>query len=333
MEFLLAAGFEEEQASTALQSVSGNVEHAIAILCDRDQSHRETPSQYGRDANTAQSERHQAIPKQPPASAGGGVPISASRGETWSVTCGCSQFTFGAGASACTSVCVEAAQRFLLSIDSTEVWKPSGDELSDIVFQGVALHGSVLAELDGSCEHTTADEVLGSVAAQAGGRPHLAILASMLQADISRPNAFASLLREVMERCEQEHGSASHVAVLLTKPPETVLVLLPVRDRANPNLAPVAADTDTCTGTDASTASMTSGSFILFDSHPRPVCGREGAYMSSFSSLAGLAGALEALFPGMLLEGVDPVHAMLYNTVEATAVGLSAETTTALGTT
>lgn len=260
MDFLLSAGFDEEQVSTVLNSVSGNLDLAIAILCDGAPSSEQPPALAAPTAHTSQD-------------------------EVWAVTCGCSQFTFGAGASACTAVCVEAAQRLLSMEPSMNLSKPCADAdfLSDIVFQGVALHGAVLAELGDGRQHTAADEVLGSVALREGRqrqRP-LVTLATMLQADLSQPGAFESLLGDAMRRyghADLPSLGAAHVAVIVTKPPETVLALLPVPPplvRANPTTA-AATNINTVTALEES-------SFVLFDSHPRPVIGQDGVCVPRLS--------------------------------------------------
>ena len=132
----------------------------------------------------------------------------------------------------------------------------------------------------------------GMAAVVAGG--------SMLQADISQPAALVRLLQSVLVAQAGAAGPARYLAVVLTKPPETVLVLLPVPP-----------------GTEAD-ADM--WPFLLFDSHARPASCRPGAHLIAHTTLEELGVTLAALWPAMMMEDVDPTQMLMYNTVEATVL-------------
>lgn len=84
-----------------------------------------------------------------------------------------------------------------------------------------------------------------------------------------------------------------YIAVVVTKPPETVCVLLP------PTSAPPGSK------------------FIFFDSHSRPQFGYSGAYMVLCNDEMGLVSRLQAVFPSLAMEGGgEDYMQMMYNMFE-----------------
>jgi hypothetical protein len=126
----------------------------------------------------------------------------------------------------------------------------------------------------------------------------------MIQADISRPEALVQLLQSVLTSHATAAGPAGYLAVVLTKPPETVLVLLPVPPLETPRGSEV----------------EDGWPFLLFDSHARPASHLAGAHLVAHTTLEALGMTLAALWPAMVIEDADPMQMLMYNTIEATVL-------------
>ena len=95
-------------------------------------------------------------------------------------------------------------------------------------------------------------------------------------------------------------SSESYIAVVITKTPETVLVILP---------------------TQSSGASNTNANFILIDSHPRPQQLAPhyptGSYALIRPTLSSLVASLKEIFPITDLgDGVPELMQMMYNSFD-----------------
>lgn len=204
-----------------------------------------------------------------------------------------SQYSFDCGRSACTTIACEAATRLLEceSLDSM-----NEEILSDVLMAGVESYQS-----GGQVEHQACDEVLRRVPKY---RRSLEVLSEEQGLTTTR-HAFREVIRSAVDHATSR---SAPIAIIITKPPETVLVLV----------------FPSSGGDDDDEGDREGRVFHLFDSHPRPELGLEGAYLATFGSRGGLCGALRSLFPGVQLDdegGMDAgLAASMYNTYEATCV-------------
>ncbi len=189
------------------------------------------------------------------------------------------------GRSACTTICMVAARRALDLLRSEgeveSVIRPQN--VDAWMTQGICLHTGVAGGR--GREHTSLDELwgLGDLKKITDGLERHQLLPSSVGA-----RSFDAMLTRARQVC-QEHRCA--VGIIVTKPPETVLVLMGLE-------APV----------------------VLFDSHPRPDRGLVGAYAVQFETDPGCANALAALFP--IVRGLEDCGMMAesMNQFEATVV-------------
>ena len=272
---LLSMGFDANQALEAL-SACGNVERAIDFLLGGSQA-RAVPA-------TAPS------PSAPPRA----------------VYAALSQYSDSLGRSACTSIALTLAFHFLNAMATTD--DADAARVVDAAFlgcavrEGVRLHDS-LGGARGP-EHAAVDEILTLCSSAAESDATAARLAAslvpiapaprqgLLAASPNHPQGMASVLAQ----CRADANPRSYAAATITKPPETVLVLLPPADR------------------DAETA--VAMSHVLLDSHPRP--GRPAGASALFHpTLAGLVASLDQIFPVTELgNDVPEMMAMMYNSFD-----------------
>ncbi|KAL7524021.1 hypothetical protein ACHAXR_000407 [Thalassiosira sp. AJA248-18] len=105
-------------------------------------------------------------------------------------------------------------------------------------------------------------------------------------------------LEAVLSKCQTDATDPqSYIAVVITKPPETVLVLLPPQTQSS------------------------SSSYVLIDSHPRPQqisphC-PTGSYALFHPTLASLVATIEQIFPVTELINVPEMMATMYNSFDA----------------
>jgi hypothetical protein len=113
------------------------------------------------------------------------------------------------------------------------------------------------------------------------------------QGATSAPDCFEDLIKRVRE---SSHDVTKHIAVVVTKPPETVLLILsPLKESPN---------------------------FRVFDSHPRPQLGLTGAYLLSSSDSAEITSHLRALFPYGSSRSLTSLWEEMYSAYEASVFQL-----------
>jgi len=96
-------------------------------------------------------------------------------------------------------------------------------------------------------------------------------------------SAFLNAINTIEQRDEfdNDYSDRTYFSILITKPPETILVILPPTNQASsPQILGPAVS-----------------SCWLFDSHPRPQLGIEGCYAHKFNNRNDLASHLTTLFP------------------------------------
>jgi len=199
--------------------------------------------------------------------------VAEDKGEIQTLHAPLSQYSVDSGRSACTCMALYAAQEYLQNPIMT------AERIEECIRQGSKIYRT----LQTTVEHTAVDDVISAF-------PSLQIRSThqdMLHRDRNMG------LMGVLSRIQ---GPA---CCIVTKPPETVLVILPP-----PNSHP----------------------YILLDTHPRPQqFSTETAYARLCTQPAGLYASLEDIFAKVELSDVDPFAMQLYNAFEVTVVGLKEE--------
>ena len=334
---LLSMGFESRDCRVALQRANGNLEQAVHYLLSQSASDTTGPHHQPRQRpqeRPQQRPQHQPQNRQeqqwlqhsadrshasysyssfPNSSPYSHVkrrpPIRMVQGPL-------SQYSIENGRSACTCIALAAANEVLKGIIATTTMAKqqqqqpyvtmetilSQDCLQTIIVQGVELYNNLLL-VDPSMEHKSAEEVLVTGCfpdLQQHGVVQQGILSSsssqqQRSSANSEPLGLYNLLRTSQDgRAE----GAEWTCALITKPPETVLVVLP----------PLVAPRDTTSGTPLP--------FVLVDSHPRPQqFGAHQAYARFHTSLDDLVQeSLNRIFPCTNLgPDIPPLMAAMYN--------------------
>ncbi|CAM9977630.1 unnamed protein product [Scytosiphon promiscuus] len=215
-----------------------------------------------------------------------------------------SQYDVENGRSSCTCICLEASLSILERLGDSTTWAGSPEDVANYVNVGVAMYEAVVAAGNLAVEHTSVAEILATVARY---RDTLqpATARTTHQGMLGSDRSIARVIGEIRSMRQERQKP---VAVVITKPPETVVCVLPVE---------VSSDGD------ARTASG-SGQWSLFDSHPRPQLGLVGASVRSFGREEALVEALDDIFPAVELD-TDSVMANMYNMFDCIPLSLRRE--------
>ncbi|KAL3943791.1 MAG: hypothetical protein SGBAC_002120 [Bacillariaceae sp.] len=261
-------GFDEARSRDALASANGNVETAVNILLG-------------------------VVPAPPAASSTSTAasPSAANVGDM--IVCPTSQYTVDDGRSACTCIALTAATNFLqTSSGSDSSVTLNADFLQKMITKGVQNYQTLSSV--SPVEHLSAEEVLQKDQGKCfplsvnGG-----IRQGILSNDAYHPMGMQALLEGIQQEQQQvQFNTASYIAVLITKTPETVLVCLPVP--------------------------AGSGPCWLIDSHPRAAqLGADGSYAKPHPNLASLLLSLQLIFPPTELgPDIPEMMAMMYNSFD-----------------
>ncbi|KAL3772243.1 hypothetical protein ACHAWO_012641 [Cyclotella atomus] len=272
---LLSMGFNESQAFDALTENGGDLEQAVNFLL----------------AGGAAS------------MVGGGSGGGATSDDTSIVHSEVSQYTDPSiGRSACTSIALTLASRVLTEMHVNSMNNVqdiiNSVFLSDAVMRGMQVCTELRAKNSSGVEHLSVEEVMTidlpsqpfSSLKLMPNSPRQGLLSS------SRDNPLG--LQSVLSACQLDATGHSYVAIVITKPPETVLILLP-----------------------PSAASAVQPKYVLLDSHPRPnnlaPHYPSGSYALFHSDMQSLVRSLEELFPAVNLgSDVNEMMAMMYNSFD-----------------
>jgi hypothetical protein len=217
---------------------------------------------------------------------GGAIPPQQQQQQPESsslIHCAKSQYSVENGRSACTCIALMGAALFLSSGETISV---SSELLENMIDMGVAAYQQ-LPVSGTNVEHLSAEEVLQSKAIEQfkslvlmeGG-----VRQGVLSGQANHPLGLGAILQECL-------SPDTWVAALITKPPETVVVLLPPTSQA-------------------------SGEYILLDSHPRPGLSH-GSYARIHASLEDLVQSLQAIYPVTQLgNDIPEMMAMMYNSFD-----------------
>jgi hypothetical protein len=260
---LTAMGFSEASAREALSSANGNIETAVNCLLGVDTAFAPVAAPAAEAPPTTM--RTDSMEQK-----AGGI-----------LTCPISQYSVENGRSACTCIALAAATQFLKNPNV------NSEFLQNMIQQGVDSY-QILSSVS-AVEHLSAEEVLQKDQGQLFPLKSLGggIRQGILSNDRNHPLGLESLLQGIRQEETKEW-----MVVLITKPPETVLVCLP------PD-------------------SLSPSSYWLIDSHPRSHLGAESAYAKLHDSLSSLVLSLEAIFPCTELgPDIPEMMAMMYNSFD-----------------
>ena len=169
---------------------------------------------------------------------------------------------------------------------SSQEKNPSTELLQTMIHQGVAAYHKL--PTNNNVEHLSAEEVLQSNVIEEFKSLSLlpgGVRQGVLSGNSNHPLGLRALL-EACHSCLNDNTCNDWMAVLITKPPETILVLL-----------------------------SRTGPYILLDSHPRP--GLEGSHARIHASLDDLIQSLQEIFPlAELGPDVPEMMTMMYNSFD-----------------
>ena len=266
---LVAMGFTCEKSKEALSASNGSLERAADILLSGGPilpAETNHPARSARDTASAQSQARL-------------------------VHSGLSQYSDPSGKSACTSIALTLAVNFLNDGEHSV----TAEYLDRSVREGIQMYSDLHAT-SGASEHSSVEELMAAVNLSAvhseklapltmlGGSPRQGLLSN------ARDNPMG--LGAVLSQCQRDAAHVnSYVAAVITKPPETILVLLPPRGQSG---LP----------------------YILVDSHPRPNLS-QGSYALLNSDFDGLLESCRKIFsPTELGPDVPELMAMMYNSFD-----------------
>ena len=280
---LVSMGFGRDQSALSLKTCGGNVERAIDSLLSGAAG---VANAVGNNAN----DNHII---------------------TDCIHCEISQYSDASqGRSACTAIALVMASKLLNAITTTNNNYPEGlidsEFLSSSIKDGIGLHTALVGnrKSDDGVEHTSVEEILhlcendNSSSSNSGDGTFKQILSLLEQTDEPQQGILSSKsdhpfgLEAILYSCQDKH---SYIAVVITKPPETVLVLLPPH--------------------------FTSPTYILLDSHPRTNLISphypSGSYALIHSTLSDLVASLKQIFPVTELgDDVAEMFTMMYNSFD-----------------
>jgi len=226
---------------------------------------------------------------------------TATNGPATVVQTALSQYDIPNGRSACTCVALHIASEFLSSIAPPSYNNDPNDDpvqrlltpsfLETKLRSGVHLYDSHSHSFHS--EHLSAEEILSKFPRSAF---HVQSTGGIRQGIVTPPSPPSSPhplgFHSTLTACHHDADRTRWTAVVVTKPPESVCVLLPPAGGA--------------------------GGFVLIDSHSRPQLGRDGCYAEVHGSMEGLVGSLVGLFPAVDFrgQGVGEAMAGMYNSFD-----------------
>ncbi len=209
-----------------------------------------------------------------------------------------SQYTFSdAGSSACTAIALSAMASVVTMLDSGNAIDFSSDRfriaLSDSICNGVSQFSTTTVSRD---RHASVEEIGTTMVAD-----FKSVTDVPVQGMLSDAGCFASTFATVRTKAVDLR---KYIGIVITKPPETVCVVIP------PVSAPAGEDT-----------------FVFFDSHSRPELGFDGCYLVSSHHEQEIIDRLNTIFPAFAgfsgaEGGGDEDHDLaeaMYNMFDATA--------------
>ena len=315
---LMSMGFDADQSRQALKECGGNVELAINSLLSGGIG--DVSSSSNQDTSTTSQHQQSSASGHPNISSMVEV-ASQQRYEghnAQAVHCSVSQYNEPGGRSACTSIALTMASKVLRSINNQNNVNPTStitaSFLSESIYEGIQVYMSLDSTSQRDVEHSSVEELLRAGSLLNEGTTAKDVFSSLTQLDGSSPKQGILSntsnnpmgLEAILSQCQTLH--TGYIAVVITKPPETILVILPSLS-------------------DSSSSSISSHNYILLDSHPRP---RQllphypsGSYALFHPNLNSLVSSIKQIFPVTELgSDVPEMMAMMYNSFDAYAFKL-----------
>ena len=236
------------------------------------------------------------------------------------------QYSNPLGRSACTAIALTLAHKSLELLHIDPVASPElridSALLTTSINEGIQLYSNLIANnnSNGGAEHSSVEDLLNACSTLLGNNNIISKLKMLpnsprqgiLSSNNDHHNNMMSL-EALLAQCQMDAATVTekqaYIAVVITKPPETILVILP---------------------NTASTASTNSNKFILIDSHPRPQQlsphHPTRSYALFHPTLSSLVSSLKELFPVTELgDDVPELMQMMYNSFDVYPFQLSSE--------
>lgn len=266
-------GFDESQALDALTECGGQLDRAINFLLD---------GSLGPAASTTNS------------SSGSGAT------NTHIIHSEISQYSDPNGRSACTSIALTMAASALSALhqsknDASFENTINSTFLAESIRQGVQTYNEIAKNNQAGAEHLSVEEFL-QLSASLHKFDCLKLLPnSPRQGILSSSNDNPMGFESIISQCQSEATSQFLIGVVITKPPETVLILVPPSGQQH--------------------------QYVLLDSHPRPnqliPYQPAGSYALFHPNLPSLVRSLKDIFSVLDLgSDVNEMMAMMYNSFD-----------------
>lgn len=316
---LKAMGFEESTVTTALRMANNDAETALELLLSGAVNHGEQKEPEVTTAVTT-TERTAATTATTTVSV---VPPSSSMQSFNLTSLAFSQYSFPNGTSACTAIALTTMADLLTKLDTSNSKEVSARDfalslhneakLSEYVINGIAEYDKFTSFSSVTSEHLTADEFFAAteslwscvkkVSLSNSTDKHKTSFSEPLQRNLTDSDAIRSIFKVL--RSSATVDKSKYIGIVLTKPPETIMVILPP-----PDTPPSITNSDAV--------------YFLFDSHSRPSQGIEGAYFYTTTNEREFIERIKMCFPVVDMRIDDcstdgSLLAELYNTIEANA--------------
>lgn len=260
MEDLVAMGFEPDLAIAALNQCEGNFDLALEVLLTG--GGRDTSGYAGTTINNK------------PSCDNSGSNI---------ICLAISQYTFAdVGASACTVIAASMIDFILPALTANSSTIFTADQLGEVVIKGVVRYSQQVSKQG---IHMSVDELPGGFFANVKLLP-----GGIHQGVLTENNA----VRNLLAHAQSISDPTKYVGIIVTKPPETICVILPPASNGG-----------------------VSDRYMIFDSHSRPQDGLEGSYLYITHDMETLIHKLHHIFPSFP-ESIfqDGFMASMYNMFE-----------------
>lgn len=268
---LVAMGFSESQSRDALTECSGDLDRAVNFLLNPVNS--------------------------------GGIITAGTSTDTAIVQSEISQYIDPSiGRSACTPIALILASFVLKELHDKSTNNVqaviSTTFLSNALMQGLQVYTELQSKNSSGVEHFSVEEIIQVDAGLQQFSSLKMLPDSPRQGVLSSSSDNPMGLQSILSACQHDGSGQSYLAVVITKPPETILVLLP-----------------------STATSTTHQKYVLLDSHPRPNNFAphypSGSYALFHSDMQSLVKSLEEIFPAVDLgSDVNELMAMMYNSFD-----------------
>ncbi len=270
---LTSMGFDNWSSQQALQMCEGNVERAVEFLLSGN-------STMGTSTSSS---------------------VTNNSSQLSLVQSDISQYSNPLGRSACTAIALTLAKNCISQLGSSSPESVVDDKLlSTSINNGIKLYSELSGNNGNGAEHSSVEDILNACS----GRDNVTLSSLKLlpnsprQGILSNSSSYKHMgLEALLTQCQMD-SSEANIAVVITKTPETVLVILPTQ----------------------SASTNGNAKFVLIDSHPRPQQLAPhfptGSYALFHPSLSSLVVSLREIFPVTELDGIPELMKMMYNSFD-----------------